>query len=50
MASTYGMQRPGTLIALFDSQGRLEIAKVNGDAATELQAGPGDAVVVTRRE
>jgi S-adenosylmethionine hydrolase len=46
--STYGNERPGTLIALADSQSRLEIAQVNGNAAAELQPGPGEPVLVLR--
>jgi S-adenosylmethionine hydrolase len=43
---TYGERPPGSLVALFGSGGRLEIAVVNGSAANKLQAGVGDAVAV----
>jgi S-adenosyl-L-methionine hydrolase (adenosine-forming) len=46
--STYGAAESGELIALFDSQGRLEIAKVGGNSAAELNAGPGATITVTR--
>ena len=44
IGSTYAAAPPGTLIALCDSHGRLEIATVNGSAARELSALPGTAV------
>lgn len=43
---TYGEASPGDCIALFGSNGRLEIAIVNGDAAGTLQIGVGAEVVV----
>lgn len=43
---TYGSAASGEIIALFDSQGRLEIAKVNGNAARTLQVIAGDEIVV----
>jgi S-adenosylmethionine hydrolase len=43
---TYGAAGSGELVALFDSQDRLEIAKVGGSAARTLQIIPGDAIVV----
>lgn len=46
IGATYAASPPGTLIALGDSQGRLEIAMVNGNAAKELAACPGTAVDV----
>jgi S-adenosyl-L-methionine hydrolase (adenosine-forming) len=45
---TYGAAMPGEIVALVDSQGRLEIAKVGGSAANELQIGIGEAVQVTQ--
>jgi S-adenosylmethionine hydrolase len=45
---TYGAAQPGELVALFDSQGRLELATVQGNAARELGAGPGTPVSVER--
>lgn len=48
IGSTYGDSPPGTLIALCDSHGRLEIATVNGSAARELSAVPGTAVDIKR--
>jgi S-adenosylmethionine hydrolase len=46
IGATYAASPSGALIALFDSQGRLEIAMVNGCAAKELAACPGTAVDV----
>lgn len=46
IVATYGAAMSGEMVALFDSQGRLEIAKVNGSAAKEMQVGVGEAVVV----
>jgi S-adenosylmethionine hydrolase len=45
---TYGVAKGGELIALFDSQGRLEIAVVQGNAAHELQVRAGAPVIVDR--
>ena len=42
---TYGAALSGEFVALFDSQGRLEVAKVGGNAAQELQLQVGDAVI-----
>jgi S-adenosylmethionine hydrolase len=47
IGSTYADSPPGSLVALCDSQGRLEIAMVNGNAARELATLPGAAVEVT---
>lgn len=47
IGNAYADSPPGTLIALCDSHGRLEIAMVNGNAARELAALPGTAVEVT---
>lgn len=38
ISQTYGQHPPGTLIALFGSQGHLELAVVNGNAAVRLGA------------
>jgi S-adenosylmethionine hydrolase len=46
---TYGQRTTGELIALGDSQGRLEVAVVNGNAAALLGAKPGDTVQITRK-
>lgn len=46
---TYGAAHDGELIALFDSQGRLEIARVGGSAARTLQIMAGDEIVVTHK-
>lgn len=46
--ATYASASPAQLIALFDSQGRLEIAVVNGSAAAELNVKSGEAVTVLR--
>jgi S-adenosylmethionine hydrolase len=45
----YADKAPGELIALMDSQDRLEIATVNGNAAKTLGALQGTSVVVERR-
>jgi S-adenosyl-L-methionine hydrolase (adenosine-forming) len=45
---TYGAALAGEIVALFDSQGRLEIAKVGGSAARELHIEAGERVVVTQ--
>jgi S-adenosyl-L-methionine hydrolase (adenosine-forming) len=44
---TYGAALTGEIVALFDSQGRLEIAKVGGSAERELHMGAGEEVVVS---
>lgn len=49
MVATYAAAMSGEMVALFDSQGRLEIAKVNGNAARELQIGVGEAVKAAAR-
>jgi len=43
---TYGAAMSGEIIALFDSHGRLEIAKVGGSAARDLQVRAGEPVTV----
>jgi S-adenosylmethionine hydrolase len=43
---TYGNQPPSTTIAVIDSQGRLEIAVVNGDARRQLGVEVGEPVTV----
>ncbi len=43
---TYGAALDGEFVALFDSQGRLEVAIVGGNAARELQLQVGETVVV----
>jgi S-adenosylmethionine hydrolase len=43
---TYGAAMEGELVALFDSQGRLEIAKVGGSARAELRIEAGEQVIV----
>ncbi|MEZ0395221.1 MAG: SAM-dependent chlorinase/fluorinase [Anaerolineales bacterium] len=45
--AAYGESRPGSLIALFDSQGRLEVAVVQGSAAARTGAQIGDVVEVS---
>lgn len=47
LTTTYGVKTPGELIALIDSQGYLEIAVVNGNAAQTLGVSVGSPVVVT---
>jgi hypothetical protein len=49
IVATYAAALAGEVVALFDSQGRLEIAKVDGNAATELHIEPGEQVVVSHR-
>lgn len=44
---TYGATLPGELLALFDSQGRLEIAVANGSAARLLPVRQGETVTVS---
>jgi S-adenosylmethionine hydrolase len=46
IVSTYGAALEGEIIALFDSQERLEIAKVNGNAARELHLEVGERLQV----
>jgi S-adenosylmethionine hydrolase len=45
---SYGAGLNGELVVLFDSQGRLEIAKVGGSAAKELQIQAGEPVIVSQ--
>ncbi|MEX2026234.1 MAG: SAM hydroxide adenosyltransferase, partial [Pirellulaceae bacterium] len=45
LQSAYDVATPGTLVAVVDSQGRLEIAAVRGSAASVLGACEGTAVV-----
>lgn len=47
VVQTYAAALAGELVALIDSQGRLEIALVEGSAARELRIEPGEAVVVS---
>ncbi|WP_254507578.1 SAM hydrolase/SAM-dependent halogenase family protein [Anatilimnocola floriformis] len=49
LQTTYGQRGAGELIALGDSQGRLEIAVVNGNAAAQLGVEAGDSVQITRK-
>jgi S-adenosyl-L-methionine hydrolase (adenosine-forming) len=46
---TYGEAEPGTLVALIGSSGRLEVAVVNGSAATKLGVGIGTPIEVHTR-
>jgi S-adenosyl-L-methionine hydrolase (adenosine-forming) len=46
---TYSAALSGELVALFDSQDRLEIAKVGGNAALDLRIEPGESVTVIQR-
>lgn len=46
---TFGERPPGELIALFGSTGNLIISVVNGDAASRIQAKPGDLVEVIKK-
>jgi S-adenosylmethionine hydrolase len=45
---SYGAAAEGELVALIGSQGRLELAQVNGSAACTLGIGPGDQVKIRR--
>jgi S-adenosylmethionine hydrolase len=47
---TYEDAAPGELLALFGSQGYLEVAVRQGSAARRLNAGRGDRIAVTLRE
>jgi S-adenosylmethionine hydrolase len=44
LVRTYGDAEPGTLVALIGSSGRLEVAVVNGSAATKLGVGVGTPI------
>jgi S-adenosylmethionine hydrolase len=46
LVATFGEGRPGQLVALFDSSGKLCICVVNGNAASRLQTGVGDPLEV----
>ncbi len=46
LSGTYGEQAPATLVAIFDSDGFLEVAVVNGEAAKSLAANVGDPIWV----
>jgi S-adenosylmethionine hydrolase len=46
MVPSYGHRKVGDLIALIDSEGYLEVAEVNGNAAKRLNAQIGDSVKV----
>lgn len=48
ISRAYGHHAPGTVLALLDSQGRLEIAVTNGSACRQLNA-TRDAVVIVER-
>jgi len=48
ISRTYGDRRPGEIVALFDSQGRLEIAVAHGNAAKLIGAELGTSIVVRR--
>lgn len=49
LQTTYGNRQPGDLIALGDSQGRLELAIVNGNAAATLNVQPGATIQIKRQ-
>jgi S-adenosylmethionine hydrolase len=46
LVDSYGLEQPGALVALVDSENFVEIAAVNGSAAKELGAQTGDIVEV----
>jgi S-adenosylmethionine hydrolase len=48
LCRTYGDRPQGTLIALINSTGWIEVAVVNGDAARQLTVGPGATVWVRK--
>jgi S-adenosylmethionine hydrolase len=48
LRSSYGMANPGELLALVNSDGRLEVAERDGSAADTLGIGRGHAVRVSR--
>jgi S-adenosylmethionine hydrolase len=47
LVRTYGAAMGGEVVGLFDAQGRLEVAVVEGNAAVTLQKNAGDMVVVS---
>ena len=47
LARAYGDSKPGTLLGIMGSSGRLEIAQVNGNAAARLGLGEGDEIAVS---
>jgi S-adenosylmethionine hydrolase len=49
LQSTYGNRAAGELMALGDSQGRLELAIVKGNAATTLNVQPGEPIQIRRQ-
>ena len=49
LGRTYGDHPTGSLIALIGSTGWLEVAVVNGDAASHLSASPGTTVWIRKR-
>jgi S-adenosylmethionine hydrolase len=49
LVRTFGERPPGELVALFGSTGNLIISVVNGDAASRIQAKPGDMVEVIKQ-
>ena len=46
LVESYGNCQPGELVALVDSEGYLEVARVNGNAAAVLGVRIGDPVEV----
>jgi S-adenosylmethionine hydrolase len=49
LSATYGDNAPRTLVAIFDSDGFLEAAVVNGSAATDLNVKLGASIAVSSR-
>jgi S-adenosylmethionine hydrolase len=49
LQTTYGQRKPGELIALGDSQGRLELAVVHGNAAKSVGIEAGTKVLIGRQ-
>jgi S-adenosylmethionine hydrolase len=47
LVTTYAAGTPGSLVALFGSSGRLELAIVEGNAAVALSAARGASVIVS---
>lgn len=46
LVETFGQREPGSMVAMIDSSGVLEIAVVNGSAAEQLKVGAGTSVSV----
>ena len=49
LVPTYGAALAGECVALLDSQGRLEVAIIEGNAARDLSVKAGEPVLVANR-